>query len=263
CHYVIVKKCKILHRDISDNNILVVRMEDGTVRGLLIDFDCAIDISRDKKEVRGEMTGTRPFMSLNNLMRSNIKRTSLDDWESMLYLLCWYATIGFGTGEDPPEAQELTKAQKLAKAQERAKEQERLEQLPIARWRNGIIVTVTREKLTNFRSLDNFRRDIVREFSKKGANNKELQELALDLYKALFANNKRKKKYHGTEGEEDDPFVVAFVNHQQRPTSVDDDSSNTTNPFALRAEKWEQISKDLLSVIEKAKKDMVNWKENC
>ncbi|KAJ2056826.1 hypothetical protein GGI17_005993 [Coemansia sp. S146] len=51
CHYAIVDKCKILHRDISNNNILVVRMKDSTVRGLLIDFDCAIDISRDKKDI--------------------------------------------------------------------------------------------------------------------------------------------------------------------------------------------------------------------
>ncbi|KAJ2878314.1 hypothetical protein H4R27_005870, partial [Coemansia aciculifera] len=135
-------------------------------------------------------------------------------------------------------------------------------QLPIARWRNGTIVTVTREKLTNFRSLDNFKRDIVREFSKKCANNKELRELALDLYKALFANGKLEETYHGTEGEEDDPFVVALLSNQPRPTSVDDDNSNIANPFALRAEKWEQISKDLLGVIKKAKNDMVNWKDN-
>ncbi|KAJ2036370.1 hypothetical protein H4S03_003693, partial [Coemansia sp. S3946] len=156
CHYTVVKLCKILHRDISDNNILVVRMKDGTVRGLLIDFDCAIDISKDKEGVRGEMTGTRPFMSLNNLLRSNVTRTSLDDWESMLYLLCWYATIGFGANGDRIEAQEPSTEQKLVK------EQERLEQLPIARWRKGTLVAITREKLTNLRSLDNFKRDIVR-----------------------------------------------------------------------------------------------------
>ncbi|KAJ2075199.1 hypothetical protein GGH13_000785 [Coemansia sp. S155-1] len=56
CHYATVDKCKILHRDISDNNILVVRMKDGSVCGLLIDFDCAIDVSKEKTEVRGEMT---------------------------------------------------------------------------------------------------------------------------------------------------------------------------------------------------------------
>ncbi|KAJ2869977.1 hypothetical protein GGH93_005922 [Coemansia aciculifera] len=57
CHYAILDKCKILHRDIS----------------------------KDKKDVRGEMTGTFPFMSLNNLTCSNVKRTSLDDWESVVY----------------------------------------------------------------------------------------------------------------------------------------------------------------------------------
>ncbi|KAJ2043601.1 hypothetical protein GGI08_007358, partial [Coemansia sp. S2] len=248
CHYMVVKLYKILHRDISDNNILVVRMKDGTVRGLLIDFDCAIDISKDKEGVRGEMTGTRPFMSLNNLLRSNVMRTSLDDWESMLYLLCWYATIGFGTNGDCTEAQEPSTEQKLVKEQKHR-------DLHIAKWRHGTLVAITKAKLTNLRSLDNFKRDIVREFN-KGTNNKELKDLALELYKALFKNGKLEEIYHGTEGEEEDPSLIAFLNGQPQPTSVDDDESNIANPFALRAEKWEQISDDLLSVIEKAKNDM-------
>ncbi|KAJ2546563.1 hypothetical protein GGH95_006816, partial [Coemansia sp. RSA 1836] len=113
CHYAIAKHCQILHRDISENNVLVVRQEDGAVRGLLIDFDCAIDIDEEKTGARGEMTGTYPFMSLNNLSRSEVKRTSLDDWESMLYLLCLYATMG------------------LEKGNERSRDD--LEKLPIAR----------------------------------------------------------------------------------------------------------------------------------
>ncbi|KAJ2768573.1 hypothetical protein GGI18_005565 [Coemansia linderi] len=98
CHHAIVERFQILHRDLFDNNILVVR-EKGTVRGLLIDFDCAIDISEGTEDGRGEMTGTLLFMSLNNLTYSNVKRTNLDDGESLLYLLCWYATIGLGTKE--------------------------------------------------------------------------------------------------------------------------------------------------------------------
>ncbi|KAJ1812434.1 hypothetical protein LPJ60_006555, partial [Coemansia sp. RSA 2675] len=98
CHRAIVERCQILHRDLSDNNILVVR-EKSTVRGLLIDFDCAIDISEGTEDGRGEMTGTLLFMSLNNLTHSNVKRTNLDDGESLLYLLRWYATIGLGTKE--------------------------------------------------------------------------------------------------------------------------------------------------------------------
>ncbi|KAJ2688576.1 hypothetical protein IWW39_002127 [Coemansia spiralis] len=101
--------CQILHRDLSDNNILIVRKK-GTVRGLLIGFDCAIDISEGMEDGCGEMTGTLPFMSLNNLTYSNIKRTNLDDWESLLYLLCWYATIGLGTEEEPTSANCLNTA---------------------------------------------------------------------------------------------------------------------------------------------------------
>ncbi|PIA14240.1 hypothetical protein COEREDRAFT_47341, partial [Coemansia reversa NRRL 1564] len=38
CHRAILDHCSILHRDISPNNILVSR-DNGTVRGMLIDFD--------------------------------------------------------------------------------------------------------------------------------------------------------------------------------------------------------------------------------
>ncbi|KAI9505885.1 hypothetical protein BX070DRAFT_188465, partial [Coemansia spiralis] len=39
CHDAINKRCGILHRDISANNILVVREKDKPARGMLIDFD--------------------------------------------------------------------------------------------------------------------------------------------------------------------------------------------------------------------------------
>ncbi|KAJ2209974.1 hypothetical protein EV179_006480, partial [Coemansia sp. RSA 487] len=96
CHNAILQHCGILHRDISDNNILVVRME-GRVRGLLIDFDNAITLTEQSK-TRPERTGTFPYMSINNLLNSTgpdaVPRTALDDWESLLYILCYYATIG-------------------------------------------------------------------------------------------------------------------------------------------------------------------------
>ncbi|KAJ2104197.1 hypothetical protein GGI09_000244 [Coemansia sp. S100] len=167
CHYAIVDKCKILHRDISDNNILVVRMKDDTVRGLLIDFDCAIDLSKEKMEVRGEMTGTFPFISLNNLTCSTVPRTSLDDWESVLYLLCWYTTIGFGTSEDRSEVRA------------------RLKNLPIARWRNGTLDTIVDAKRSNLRSLNTFYYDIVRRFDERDKNSKQLRGWK-DISKDLF-----------------------------------------------------------------------------
>ncbi|KAJ2836381.1 hypothetical protein FBU31_001388 [Coemansia sp. 'formosensis'] len=138
CHYEIVNKCKILHQDISDNNILVVR-KNGTVHGLLINFDCAIDISKAKKDAHGKMTGTFLFMSLNNLTKSDVMHMSLDNWELMLYLLCWYATIGFGANDKCLLVQE------------------HLEKLPIAQWRNGTMDTITSAKLTDIHYHGNFK----------------------------------------------------------------------------------------------------------
>ncbi|KAJ2764405.1 hypothetical protein GGI18_006453 [Coemansia linderi] len=239
-HHAIVERCQILHQDISDNNILVVRSNDA-VRGLLIDFDCAIDTSKDRGDVRHEMTGTLPYMSFNNISSSNVKRTSLDDCESMLYLLCWYATIGFGSKDERNEA----KAAFGDKA--------------IARWRNGSMVSIAKAKLSHLRYFGSFKLDIVREFDMTAENSKQFAQLALDLYKALFANGNLGEEYHGTEGAEDDPYVAAFLNGQPRPAATSSNSPNTGNPFEMRSQEWEVISRDFLDVLARAKEDMVNW----
>ncbi|KAJ2719163.1 hypothetical protein GGI07_005377 [Coemansia sp. Benny D115] len=96
-YMVIWKKAKILHRDISDNNILITRI-DSWVRAMLIDFDNSLDISDPevlKRVIRPGMTGTLPFMSILNLKNhQGGYYTVLDDWESTLYMLCWLATFG-------------------------------------------------------------------------------------------------------------------------------------------------------------------------
>ncbi|KAJ2557433.1 inducible alternative oxidase 2 [Coemansia sp. RSA 1822] len=88
CHMGILKHCHILHRDISEGNILVQR-DDAGVHGMLIDFDHAISITDDGYAKRAERTGTRPFMSVNNLEDKPTKRTALDDWESIIYIFIW------------------------------------------------------------------------------------------------------------------------------------------------------------------------------
>ncbi|KAJ1675920.1 hypothetical protein EV182_000307, partial [Spiromyces aspiralis] len=112
CHGAVVEECRILHRDISTNIILVVRLESGRVRDMLIDFDCAIDMEGSEGEARTEMTGTQPFMSVLNLENSSVKRTALDDWESLLYMVCWLGTYGINEHtqrkEDDSELEDLT-----------------------------------------------------------------------------------------------------------------------------------------------------------
>ncbi|KAJ2122315.1 inducible alternative oxidase 2 [Coemansia sp. RSA 720] len=96
CHMGILKHCQILHRDISEANILVRR--DGTgVHGMLIDFDHAISITDDGYAKHAERTGTLPFMSVSNLEDKPTKRTALDDWESIIYILCWLGTFGWNS----------------------------------------------------------------------------------------------------------------------------------------------------------------------
>ncbi|KAJ2826521.1 hypothetical protein FBU31_003422 [Coemansia sp. 'formosensis'] len=248
CHYEIVDKCKILHQDISDNNILVVR-KNGAVRGLLIDFDCAIDISEDREDASDEMNGTIPFMSLNNLTMSSVKRTSLDDWESMLYLLCWYATIGFGTID------------------ERHLAQKRLDKLPIARWRYGTMDIITRAKLNDLRNLGNFKEEIAFNFDRIDKHSVELARLAVKLYKALFKNGNFGERYHGTDTTDyssdstDDSFLAEFTNKQPRPPSTGKDILDISSPFEMRAKEWKAISKDLFGIINKTKRKLVNWED--
>ncbi|KAJ1727220.1 hypothetical protein LPJ61_004690, partial [Coemansia biformis] len=86
-------ECGILHRDISANNILVVRGPDNNVRGVLTDLDCAIRVGVERDQ-RPERTGTPPFMSISNLENSSVPRSELDDWESALYIACWLGVYG-------------------------------------------------------------------------------------------------------------------------------------------------------------------------
>ncbi|KAJ1850844.1 hypothetical protein LPJ76_006327, partial [Coemansia sp. RSA 638] len=89
-HTAIAKRCGLLHRDLSVNNIMFHRDKDG-VRGMLIDFDNACRITDMEKTEQPDCVGTLPFMSIGNLELSNVKRTILDDWESLIYILCWLA----------------------------------------------------------------------------------------------------------------------------------------------------------------------------
>ncbi|KAJ1661539.1 hypothetical protein EV178_006552, partial [Coemansia sp. RSA 1646] len=68
---------------------------------MLIDFDHAI-CEDDKDAVRHfERTGTLPFMSVNNLEGGKLEHSLLDDWESLIYILCWIGTYGWKKKNEP------------------------------------------------------------------------------------------------------------------------------------------------------------------
>ncbi|KAJ2856284.1 hypothetical protein FB639_006128, partial [Coemansia asiatica] len=75
CHHAIYEECRILHRDVSINNIMFCRTPGGGVAGLLIDFDHAMDEEHENDKPHDMRTGTMPYMSINNLENSSTKRT--------------------------------------------------------------------------------------------------------------------------------------------------------------------------------------------
>ncbi|KAJ2507095.1 hypothetical protein GGI11_006455 [Coemansia sp. RSA 2049] len=83
-HKAVFDNCNILHRDISENNILFQHDADGNIHGMLIDFDNSADSKAAKHDYRPICTGTLPFMSVNNLRQADVPRTPVDDMESRL-----------------------------------------------------------------------------------------------------------------------------------------------------------------------------------
>ena len=78
---------EILHRDISENNIIITdpKQADGFV-GMLIDLDLAKLLGSERSGARHQ-TGTREFMAIQVLQR--LVHTYRHDMESLFYVLLW------------------------------------------------------------------------------------------------------------------------------------------------------------------------------
>ncbi|KAH8118512.1 hypothetical protein DFH11DRAFT_1797273 [Phellopilus nigrolimitatus] len=95
-------KRNILHRDVSLANIVLVSIAGQALRrGVLIDFDSAIDFSEDYEGLE-DATGTVRFMArgileLLGLGWLNTERHAYyHDLESLFYVLCWICTAQAG-----------------------------------------------------------------------------------------------------------------------------------------------------------------------
>lgn len=108
---------KVLHRDLSENNVMVLPLPDGKAKGVLNDWDMAKLVQDRTNEVLASAygTGTPPFMA-TDLLQAEWMKTSQDklpphwfrhDLESLFYILVWAAIhydINLGTrdSEDHP-----------------------------------------------------------------------------------------------------------------------------------------------------------------
>ncbi|KAJ2662147.1 hypothetical protein IWW48_002043 [Coemansia sp. RSA 1200] len=247
-HSAIRKQCNILHRDISVNNILINRNgPGGRACGMLIDFDCAlrIDDTTDHK-ARSEMTGTFPFMSINNLEASNVMRTELDDWESLVYVLCWLGTFGINTGDE--------------KTHQRSNDSS----LDILRWRNGKDKAVANAKRSHMHTHEYFVFNIMRRFI-QDSSYFPLMGLVANLRRTLFDNSKVSANGRGTlKKDADMDIAFGFASIPEEPDSSQSfvakvywDSGfdeNELDPFKRRATCAGNISDALLETIKAARK---------
>ena len=86
-HRSLYLKGNILHRDISENNIIITGTEKaGDVAGMLIDLDLAKVLGSGRSGARHQ-TGTMEFMAIEVLL--GIDHTYRHDLESFFYVLIW------------------------------------------------------------------------------------------------------------------------------------------------------------------------------
>ncbi|KAJ2596867.1 hypothetical protein EV177_007854 [Coemansia sp. RSA 1804] len=238
-HTAIATECGILHRDISVNNMLFTKLPDNTVRGVLIDFDCAKDMADNDFSTRPERTGTYPYMSINNLANSNVKRTQLDDWESLIYVLCWLGTTGINLNDE--------------------KQFDNTRRLAIKKWQGNDPFDVAEAKCFALSTLNNFVTNILNGFLDIDGYF-ELSELVEELYNKLFYNEKLSVLAAGTT----DVVRMRGSSEDAIKGRLDEKlGTKIRNPFERRAECAADIANDLLEAIlaarTKALERLKNW----
>jgi len=92
-HYQAYTVGKVLHRDLSENNLMFKR-KDGAVKGIVNDWDMA-SILNDAGEVptsaAKHRTGTIPFMARDLLVSNPPPHLYRHDLESFFFVLVWAA----------------------------------------------------------------------------------------------------------------------------------------------------------------------------
>ncbi|KAJ1871810.1 hypothetical protein LPJ57_005145 [Coemansia sp. RSA 486] len=211
--------------------MLMTRDSDGMAHGMLIDFDCAVWASEESARPRANMTGTLPYMSIANLDELAIKRTSLDDWESLIYILCWLGT--FGINDQDEKSVDTNKY------------------LPIKAWAEGNAESSASSKRDQMTSAA-FSSSIVSEFLDIEGYS-ALSILVLRLRSKLFDNPKVSSIARGTRRQKAVQLDLMANNQtveQETKGYLDGRlDKSILDPFARRAEFEKEISDDLWNVM--------------
>ncbi|KAJ2845299.1 hypothetical protein IWW36_004838, partial [Coemansia brasiliensis] len=232
-HARILSNCEYLHRDLSINNILGLVGEDGRVKGLLTDHDCTIKVGEARK-LWPERTGTLPFMSICNLLGSPVDRTELDDWESLLYIICWLGIHGISKDD-----QQKYQAKMIA-----MRKKNPLYYIPLEKWEVGTFKQVAAAKQADLATAPEFKQKVLGYF-KIGSGYDMLKALALALYRFLFSNPKLASVYHGVNELQSSEVTIT-----EEQILMGEVSETIVDPFEKRSEKRKEIVESLLKAME-------------
>lgn len=95
-HYHAFKTGKILHRDLSENNLMLRRSKDGTIIGVLNDWDMSSRVDEAGyaiPSITNHLIGTLPFMAYQLVTTRKPKHAYRHDLESFFYILVWAAIL--------------------------------------------------------------------------------------------------------------------------------------------------------------------------
>ncbi|KAJ1764378.1 hypothetical protein LPJ74_006660 [Coemansia sp. RSA 1843] len=180
-------------------------------------------------------------MSVNNLEASKVIRTELDDWESIIYVLCWLGTFGVNADDE--------------KAHERPDND--FDSLNIEKWRIGTGKAVAKAKRIDMDTNKLFVSNIVSQII-KNPSYFHLKHLAVSLRERLFDNTRVSPKGRGAlETNEDDlAFQFAAIPEQSTKGPYWDDGcdKDELDQFKRRATCAGKISDALLEAIKDARK---------
>ncbi|KAJ2118063.1 hypothetical protein IW146_000199 [Coemansia sp. RSA 922] len=156
-------KFEILYSNIN-NRAILFQETARRVKGVLGEFDYA-SYSENSAVESPELMLFQSIRSLKGIVTSS---TRLDDWESILYLMCWLGTFGI----NPTQRREYTVEYATRKKP----------RVSIMDWIQRSAIQIAQHKRLHLLAVRNLRTNIV----SRMRENSPLRQRALDLYRLLF-----------------------------------------------------------------------------
>ncbi|KAJ2160586.1 hypothetical protein GGF46_002128 [Coemansia sp. RSA 552] len=163
-HRAVYEECGILHGDLSVDNIVVVRQaSQAAPRGMLINFEHAVRVNSAEPTVPSAHARPALFRSIADLLGLGVRHTILDDWESLICVIDWQASVGIRPDDH------------VAK--------EKIVRYPILEWLEGSVEEIAQAKRRYMNSTGSFKTATISRFQHKYPL---LANLAAELHVALF-----------------------------------------------------------------------------